>query len=74
MVEKSNRRNSYGVKASSELYRTIKGQHYICWLSFPTPEQTARLKAAGIRCARRGVELFIAAADAEKAIGVDPGA
>ena len=71
MADKTNRRNEHGVKASIDMYRTIGGAHFISWGSFMTDERIAAYRAAGIRCARRGVELFIHHADEEAAKAVD---
>lgn len=71
MAEKTNRRNEHGVKASIDMYRTIGGAHFIAWTSFPSAERIAAYRAAGVRCARRGVELFIHHADEDEAKAVD---
>lgn len=56
------------VKASSELYRTIHGERYIGWRSDINNYDIATYRKAGIKCVRRGVELFLREADAERAL------
>jgi hypothetical protein len=72
MAQRSWTLNAYGVKASSEMFRTFNGERFICWRSDATPEHIAAYRAAGVKCARRGCELFIREADSDKALAVDP--
>lgn len=58
-------------KASTEQYRTIKGENYICWCSDSTSDQIKAYRQAGIKCALRGVELYIREEDKDKALAVD---
>lgn len=58
-------------KASSEQYRTFHGEHYIAWLIYPTLERIAAYRAAGIACAKRGVDLYVRESDADTALKLD---
>lgn len=60
------RRGQY--KASTELYRTVNGEKYLGWRSDVNGYDIKTYRQAGIRCFRRGVELFVHHADAEKAV------
>jgi hypothetical protein len=71
MPERTNKRDGVGVKTSADLYRTFKGAPYVCWRSDATAAQIAAYRVAGVRCARRGVELFVHHADQDKAAQVD---
>lgn len=60
--------NKGNFKASTEQYRTIKGEHYICWCSDSTNIQIKMYREAGIKCAKRGVDLYIRESDQNKAL------
>ncbi len=66
-----NRRNSNGVKASCDRYRTFKGESFIAWLIYVTPERVATYRAAGIRCRRVDGELFVHEDDKKLALDTD---
>ena len=38
-MEKTNTRNSYGVKCATNTYRTINGESYTHWTDFATKEE-----------------------------------
>lgn len=59
------------LKASSEMYRTIKGERYIQWASDYVHSRAAFYRRAGIRCAVKGNELFIHPDDADMAEAMD---
>lgn len=59
------------LKQSSDLYRTIKGGHYVGWLSYYTEERRRAYRAAGLRVARRGVELFLHEDDQDAAAALE---
>lgn len=67
MTEKRNYRNRHGVKDASDCWRTIDGEHFIAWMSFPSQEYIAALRKAGVKCRRFGDELFIREADKDAA-------
>jgi hypothetical protein len=58
-------------KASTEQYRTIRGERYICWCSDSTPDQIRAYRQSGIKCVRRGVELYLRKEDEGKALAID---
>ena len=64
-------RNSHGLKDSIDMYRTFNGHHYIAWLSCPSEDRIAAYRIAGVRCKRRGDELFIHHMDRDDASAVD---
>lgn len=68
---RTNRRNSHGVKASCDCYRTIKGHEYQAWMSCPSTDRIAAYRAAGVRVRRFGEELFVHVWDTEEAGKVD---
>lgn len=58
-------------KASTEQYRTIKGERYICWTSNPAEhfwKDTYRKN--GVKCVIRGVDLYIRESDRDKASAI----
>lgn len=63
--------NRSGVKDASDMWRTINGEHYIQWMSFPTDERVKGYRAAGVKCRRIGAELFVRQADKDKARAYD---
>jgi hypothetical protein len=67
MMTKTDKRRGDGVKLSADLYRTINGEHYECWMSFPSEELIAAYRKAGIRCRRIGSELFVHVMDIDQA-------
>jgi hypothetical protein len=69
--ERTNRRNSHGVKASCDCYRTIKGHEYQAWTSCASDDRIAAYRKAGVRCRRFGDELFVHVFDTEEAARVD---
>lgn len=71
LVRHRNRRNQFGVKDASECYRIIKGHEYTAWMSYPSAEKIKAYRAAGIRCRRFGVELFVHVWDTEEAAKLD---
>ena len=64
-------RNSAGVNDATDCYRTINGQRYIAWTSFPSADRIAAYRAAGGRCRRFGEELFVHLLDEDDAKTVD---
>lgn len=66
MQTKRNYRNRYGVKDASDCWRTINGEHFIAWMSFPSDDLIKAYRAAGIKCRRYGVELFIRESDKQR--------
>lgn len=66
-----NTRNAHGVKESSDCYRTFSDGRYDCWMSCPSDERIAAYRAAGIRCKRRGEELFVHQMDTDMATKID---
>jgi hypothetical protein len=66
-----NGRNQYGVKDQIDCYRTIKCEHFIAWISYPSSERIKAYRTAGVKCRRYGDELYIRAADKQRAIDVD---
>lgn len=70
-IEKKTRLNLHGVKDSADMWRTIKGHHYICWAICPEQGLIVAYRAAGVRCALRGEELFVHHEDKAKAAVVD---
>lgn len=73
-VEKRNGRNEAGVKWSCDQCRTINGAHYVCWITCPSPDRVSAYKAAKVRCARRGDDLYVHHMDANEAAAVDEAA
>lgn len=67
----SNRRNAHGVKDQIDCYRTIAGERYISWMSYPSDACITEYREAGIRCRRFGVELYVHEADTRYAKAVD---
>lgn len=66
-MEHSNRRNLNGVKSSIDLYRTIGGEHFVCWSAGDATAETAKqYRAAGIRARFIAGELFVHHADVAK--------
>jgi len=64
--------SGHPVKTSADLYRTIDGEHYVCWTAGDgTPLRAALYRHAGVRCSRRGNEIFVHHMDQPKAIDVD---
>lgn len=73
-MAKTTKLNTAGVKNSADMYRTFNGAHYPHWAIDPSPDYVKRLRAAGVRCRRVGVELFIHHEDYAKAVVIgDPG-
>jgi hypothetical protein len=70
-VMRTNHRNEHGVKYSADLYRTINGVEYVCWMSFPSEDRIKAYRAAGIRCRRQKEELFVHHMDADDAARID---
>ncbi|RVC71327.1 hypothetical protein EN759_00490 [Mesorhizobium sp. M00.F.Ca.ET.038.03.1.1] len=68
---KSRKLNNFGVKDSANMWRTIKGEHYGQWTSDFDEELIAAYRAAGVRCAKRGDELFVCNKDWDAAAAVD---
>lgn len=60
-----------GCKLASDCWRTINGQHYEAWLSYPSADRIVAYRAAGVRCRRFGEELFVHTLDTDKASEVD---
>lgn len=68
----ANRRlNHAGVKNSANMWRTFGGELYPHYAIEPTEEQIAAYRAAGVKCRRVGVELFVREADQALAAQVD---
>lgn len=72
-IEKSNHRNAHGVKESCDQYRTIKGAHHIAWSVNPSADRVVAYRAAGVRCALRGDDLYVHHMDTDDAARVDAG-
>lgn len=55
------RKNSYGVKSSSDMYRNIKGVHYVQWTSNPGDfaKYTEEAKNDGLKTKIIKGELFV---------------
>ena len=70
-IEKRTRLNRNGVKASSDMWRTIAGVSYVAWLSYPSPDLIAAYRANGVRCRRLGQELFVHHMDRAFARSID---
>jgi len=70
-VDVRNQRNKHGVKWQCDSYRTINGEHYIAWMSYPAVDRIMAYRAAGIRCRRFGEELYIHHADKDAATAID---
>lgn len=53
--------NGYGVKSSSDMFRNIKGVHYVQWTSDASAfdEERAKAKQQGLRTRIINGELFI---------------
>ena len=64
-------RNEHGLKDSIDCYRTIDGVRYYAWLSNPSSSRVTAYRAVGVRCVRRGVELFVHNLDTDTAAEVD---
>lgn len=71
MIAKTNRRNQHGVKHMSDTWRTIGGQHYMHWSLVPDDDRVKLYRAAGVRCRRFGVDIFIHHEDQAAATAVD---
>lgn len=65
-----NRRNQYGVKSQDDCYRTVNGERYIAWMSYPAHERNKGYRKFGVRCRMFNGELYINAADQHKALEV----
>lgn len=59
------------LKQSDEQYRTINGERYIGWRSDVNAYDIDLYRRAGIKCVRRGVELFMREADTDKALALE---
>lgn len=70
-TEKRNHRNDHGVKESYDQYRTIKGAHHVAWSVNPSMDRIAAYRAAGVRCALRGDDLYVHHMDTDIAGTVD---
>lgn len=71
----TNRRNENGVKSSIDLYRTIKGERFVCWSAGEATAETAKqYRAAGIRARFMAGELFVHADDVALITEHRPGA
>lgn len=70
-IVKRETRNRHGVKESCDQYRTIKGAHHVAWSVNPSAERIAAYKAAGVRCALRGDDLYVHHMDTDDAATVD---
>lgn len=71
ILDRTNRRNAHGLKASCDCYRTINDHIYTAWLSCPGTDRIAAYRKAGIRCRRFGDELFVHSNDLARASDVD---
>lgn len=70
-LEKSDKRNPFGVKNCADMYRTFNGEHYGQWMSFPSVARVKAYRAAGVRCRRIGEELYVHHMDEDDASKVD---
>lgn len=64
-------RNRDGVNDAADCYRTIGGDRYVAWMSFPSITRIAAYRAAGVRVRRFGEELFVREIDSMEAAQVD---
>lgn len=72
---KNNRRNANGVKSSIDLYRTIKGELFVCWSAGCATKETAKeYRRAGLRARFIAGELFLHHEDAGALEDRRPGA
>ena len=62
-----NQRNKDGVKDQIDCYRTINGELYIAWMSFPSDDLIKSYRSSGLRCRRFGNELYLHADDKDAA-------
>jgi hypothetical protein len=70
-LTKENRRRGDGVKLASDCYRTIKGQEFQAWMSFPSKDRVDNYRKSGVRCIVRGDELFVHIMDVDQARDFD---
>lgn len=57
-------------KASTEQYRTIAGERYICWTSNPAEHHARAYRQAGIKCVVRGIDFYVRESDKDKAVAL----
>ena len=59
------------LEKSIDMYRTFDDAQFVAWLSHPSDDRIAAYRKAGIRCRRRGDELFVHCADRDDAAVLD---
>jgi hypothetical protein len=59
------------VNDAANCIRTINGELFIAWASFPSEDRIAAYRIAGAKCRRFGVELFVREKDRAIAAHVD---
>lgn len=64
-------RNSSGVKWQTDCYRTINGDRYIAWMSFPSGGIIHAYRNKNLRCRRFGDELYMHVQDQDCAAQID---
>jgi hypothetical protein len=70
-IEITNKRNEHGVKYSADQYRTINGEHYICWMFYVDAEIVEAYRAAGLKCRAIKGELYLRNSDIDAAVAID---
>lgn len=66
-----NVRNKFGLKDQIDSYRTIAGERYVAWMSYPSDARIAAYRSASVRCRRFGVELYVHEHDQRLASAID---
>ena len=63
--------NAFGVKWQCDCYRTIRGERYIAWMSYPPEKLIHTYRLAGVKCRRFKDEIYIREKDTDIATAID---
>lgn len=66
-----NARNKFGMKDQIDSYRTIAGERFVAWMSYPSDARIAAYRSEAVRCRRFGVELYVHELDQRLASAID---